>query len=211
MMGVMTADKTAKRVDSVIRWLERVKKSYSSGAKETALMDAECARADLEDLTLRMFGEFSVQGKLRGRNCFFVELAVAARAVFLSLIVVLMTVTPLSREALNVKRYVEAVEAVEAVKPEAEVEAEAEAVPVERKAAVIPVSPAESRPNLSQTTAQRVRKTASKPVPVQPKKTGITTDPPKQVRKTVAYDRVFSLVETGQRALRENRTVIKRK
>lgn len=208
-MRVMTADKTAKRVDSVIRWLERVKKSYSSGAKETALMDAECARADLEDLTLRMFGEFSVQGKLRGRNCFFVELAVVARAVFLSLIVVLMTVTPLSREALNVKRYVEAVEAVEAVKPEAK--AEAEAVPVERKAAVIPVSPAESRPNPSQTTAQRVRKTASKPVPVQPKKTGITTDPPKPVRKTVAYDRVFSLVETGQRALRENRTVIKRK
>ena len=41
-----------KRVAGIIRWLERLKKSYSSGALESALMDAECARADLENLRL---------------------------------------------------------------------------------------------------------------------------------------------------------------
>ena len=39
-----------KRIDGIIRWLERLKKSYKSGAMESALMDAECARADLEML-----------------------------------------------------------------------------------------------------------------------------------------------------------------
>ena len=41
-----------KRVAGIIRWLERLKKSYSAGSMENALMDAECARADLENLRL---------------------------------------------------------------------------------------------------------------------------------------------------------------
>lgn len=39
-----------KRVAGIVRWLERFQRSYRSGAMESALMDAECARADLETL-----------------------------------------------------------------------------------------------------------------------------------------------------------------
>ena len=39
-----------RRIAGIIRWLERFQSSYRSGAIESALMDAECARADLEDL-----------------------------------------------------------------------------------------------------------------------------------------------------------------
>ena len=41
-----------RRVDGIIRWLERFQSSYHSGALENALMDAECARADIENLRL---------------------------------------------------------------------------------------------------------------------------------------------------------------
>ena len=39
-----------KRVAGIVRWLERFQRSYKSGSMESALMDAECARADLETL-----------------------------------------------------------------------------------------------------------------------------------------------------------------
>ena len=60
----MKACKLEKRTDAVIRWLERMKIAYSSGAVESAYMDAECARADLEDLRSDVFAVMKPSGML---------------------------------------------------------------------------------------------------------------------------------------------------
>ena len=169
---------TEKKVDSIIRWLERFKKSYSSGAKETALMDAQCARADLEDLSLRMFREFGEHYN-SPQNCSSGKTALLVRAVVLSLIVIFMTVTPLARDI--VKRSAENSENLITVKHDT------------------------LKPDKRH--LQRQRKSSAKQLPVNKKKDTLT-DVPKQTRKSVAYDRVFSLVETGKRALRPNSSVI---
>lgn len=39
-----------KRISAVIRWMERCKEAWRSGSPESALMDAECAGSDLENL-----------------------------------------------------------------------------------------------------------------------------------------------------------------
>lgn len=176
---------TEKKVDSIIRWLERFKKSYSSGAKETALMDAQCARADLEDLSLRMFREFGEHYN-SPQNCSSAKPAVLVRAVVLSLIVILMTVTPLARDI--VKRSAENSEIVITVKHDT-------------------VKPDNHAAEIKPLQLQRQRKSSAKQLPVSKKKDTLT-DVPKQTRKSVAYDRVFSLVETGKRALRPNSSVI---
>lgn len=77
-----------KRADAVIRWLERMKKSYTSGKIEAALMDAECARADLEVLRSRVFADIK-----KPERTFILP-----RLFLLTAAIVMLTVTPLHDE-----------------------------------------------------------------------------------------------------------------
>ncbi|MBQ2615487.1 MAG: hypothetical protein IJG51_00585 [Synergistaceae bacterium] len=171
----MKVRKLEKRADGVIRWLERMKSAYSSGAVESAYMDAECARADLEDLR----SEF-LRPKERGRF-----LLMFSRVMFLAMMIVMIAVMPLSRERVVVAP--PEPEVVMLYPPEPEVKPEPQPKKSRAKTSAVkrPVQPATTAPV----------KSAQKP------KVSAQT-------KTVAYDKVYSLVQTGQRALKNDKSVI---
>ena len=196
-----------KKVAGIIKWLERLKKSYSSGAMESALMDAECARADLEDLRLDVWEKVSPSAHRnsavlsRVMNC--------ARTFSLSVIIVMMSVVPLSREVKAPE--IEPVKDVRAYAAPIVVFREYEA-PVfeqtltpertpkpEHKTADSSLSA--SSPQKKQTPQKR---TAQKHTQT-PARQNQTAKP----AATVPYDKVYSLIQTGQRALKNNSSVIK--
>ncbi len=79
-----------KRVAGIVRWLERFQRAYRSGAIESALMDAECARADLETLRRDVWSALDPSCLPRRRR------APLGRAVVSALLVVLATAVPVS-------------------------------------------------------------------------------------------------------------------
>ena len=180
-----------KRIAGIIRWLERLKQSYSSGMIESALMDAECARADLENLRQDVWAQAKSP---TGTSRTLVDVLVSsARTLSLALLIVMLSVVPLSREvyapAVSEPLSVHAgpiivIREYEPEKPEAVV-----AAPAQPKRQLALKRPAQKR---AQTPAPQV----------QPKpQTSAGTVPP--------YDKVYSLIQTGQRALKNNSTVIK--
>ena len=80
-----------KRVAGIVRWLERFQRSYKSGSMESALMDAECARADLETLRRDVWSSLGPCRLPRRRRGMFVS-----RAVLTAFLVVLATSAPVS-------------------------------------------------------------------------------------------------------------------
>lgn len=80
-----------KRVAGIVRWLERFQRSYKSGAMESALMDAECARADLETLRRDVWSSLGPSRVPRRRRGMLVS-----RAVLSAFLVVLATSVPVS-------------------------------------------------------------------------------------------------------------------
>ena len=178
----MKVRKLEKRADGVIRWLERMKSAYSSGAVESAYMDAECARADLEDLR----SEF-LRPKDSNKGMGF--LLTFSRAVFLAFMIVMVTVMPLSRDNMVMIETEPVIEAAPEVVMLPEPQVKPEPLPKKSRKAQ-PVK------RTVQPTVTAPVKSASKP----------KVSPP---TKTVAYDKVYSLVQTGQRALKNDRSVIK--
>ncbi|MBQ6774607.1 MAG: hypothetical protein IJP48_11190 [Synergistaceae bacterium] len=88
-----------RQIAGIIKWLERLKKSYDSGSMETALMEAECARADLEYLRQDVWDKVR-PGSLSifRRNKFLSALIAFSRPAFLALLIILLAVVPISRE-----------------------------------------------------------------------------------------------------------------
>ena len=80
-----------KRVAGIVRWLERFQRSYKSGAMESALMDAECARADLETLRRDVWSSLGPSRVPRRRRGMLLS-----RAVLSAFLVVLATSVPVS-------------------------------------------------------------------------------------------------------------------
>lgn len=175
-----------KRIAGIIRWLERFKQSYSSGAIENALMDAECAKADLEDLRLAVWSK--ARPKVRVSNSGW--LRSAAYALPLSVMIVMLMVMPLSREVVP----------VQPPEPESEEIVLAEPIVVVREADPEPVIRKAPAPAKKPAPAKRpvITRSASSPKP----------QPTKQVRASVAYDKVPYLLQTGRQALRNSSTVI---
>ena len=187
-----------KKVAGIIKWLERLKKSYSSGAMESALMDAECARADLEDLRLDVWEKVSPSA--HRDNAVLSRVMSCARTVSLSAIIVMMSVVPLSRDVKapeieplrNARAYTGPIvvfreyEAPITVPEHTLKPAEQTPKPEPKK------QPAQKR------TAPKRTQTSAKTETTRPKNSG-----------TVPYDKVYSLIQTGQRALKNNSSVIK--
>ena len=183
-----------KRVAGIIRWLERLKQSYSSGAIESALMDAECARADMEDFCQSL----ALWSKVRPEASKTVWINSFVRAIPLAAIIVMMMVIPLSKEIMPPLTAEQPVEEIVLAEPviviREEEEVEDEAKPVLRKSA-----PAQKR--------QAATKRTAKAQPSKPQTSASKTG--RQNTASVAYDQVFSLLQTGQRALKNTSTVIK--
>ena len=163
-------------------------------------MDAECARADLEDLRLDVWEKVSPSAH---RNSAVISRVLGyARTFSLSVIIVMASVVPLSRDVKA-----PAIEPVKTVKAAAPIvvfrEYEAHVTEHTQKpentnsdSSPNPQSSQKKHPQQKRSTSKRTQtqtKIASKP----------KTSP------AVPYDKVYSLIQTGQRALKNNSSVIK--
>ena len=184
-----------KRVAGIIRWLERLKKSYSSGAMESALMDAECARADLENLRRDVWAE--VRPSSRHENAIFLRVMSSVRTLSLAVIIVMLSVVPLSREVIAPVK--------QAVNPE----------PVHTGPIIVirEYEPPEWSDKPETPQVQPRKQTAQKrTAPKRMQTARISTAPAAGTQLSggsVPYDKVYSLIQTGQRALKNNSSVIK--
>lgn len=190
-----------KKVAGIIKWLERLKASYSSGAMESALMDAECARADLEDLRLDVWEKVSPSA--RRNSAGFSRVLGYARTVSLSVVIVMASVVPLSREAgapeaeplRNAGAYAGPIVVFREYEPPApEQTLKAPEQPPKPDAKIAESSPKKhpAQRRTAHRRAQAPARTAYKPAP----------------SGAVPYDKVYSLIQTGQRALKSNTSVI---
>lgn len=182
-----------RRIAGIIRWLERFQSSYRSGAIESALMDAECARADLEDLRSDVWRSVGAVRPSRVRR------AVVGWLSSLVLLAVLAVPSPLSRE--------------EGLTPRREVRAAVQEP--ERRVETPPPAPAEAAPAPATSRAVRAEKR-----PASGRRTRAATAAPKPegaaaVRPAprdggvVPYDTMFLLLQTGARALRNEGPAIR--
>ncbi len=169
-----------KRADAVIRWLERMKKSYRDGDAGSALMDAECARADIEALRHDVFAGMKTDRSMYHEV--FTLVMLMLRTLSLSLLVVMLSVFPIAKDRLPQPG---------GNAPEPLILAEPIAIVRED---ISPSAPSRKKPVKPQTA-----KPSPKPKP----------KPEPSNTKTVAYDKVFSLMQTGQRALKSNNSSIK--
>ena len=189
---VLTDNKIDKKVAGIIRWLERFKKSCSAGAIESALMDAECARADLENLRLDVWAV--LEPGVKPENKFFSRFLNFAKITSLAAVIVMLTVFPISQEikAPVIGHKKENLTLAEPIIIIREDNKKSEIKVKNENYAVKPKKPTRTanvkKPQIIQA------KTETKPEPEQ---------------KTVAYDKVFSLVRTGERALKNNSSIIK--
>ena len=194
-----------RRVAGIIHWLERLKQSYSSGALEIALMDAECARADLEDLRQDVWSK--VQPVETREKKFFSRLINFSKIAFLAVLVVLLMVVPIAKEVRMPVTLIEHEESKLEEKSE-------QTKPVlivqeikdykEDKA----VSSKPKKSNANKSSAPRKNAASSQNSNMVAKADNVNVKNSAKPEKTVAYDKVFSLVQTGQRALKNNSSVI---
>ena len=191
-----------KKVAGIIKWLERLKKSYSSGAMESALMDAECARADLEDLRLDVWEKVSPSA--HKNSAAFSRVLGYARTFSLAAIIVMASVVPLSRDVKapeieplkNARAYAGPIvvfREYEPPAPEQTLKAPEQTPKPEAKIA-------ESSPKKQPAQKRIAQKRAQIPAKIETKH---------KSSGTVPYDKVYSLIQTGQRALKNNTSVIK--
>ena len=171
-----------------------MKQSYSSGAMETALMDAECARADLENLRQDVWAK--VRPGSQQESTIFPRVMSSLRTLSLAVMIVLLAVVPLSREL--------PVPAIRNVRAEpadtGPIIVIHEYEPPKQKAqAVSPSSPAQPRKQTAQKRSAPKRAQAAQTPSAKPQPSA----------GTVPYDKVYSLIQTGQRALKNNSSVIK--
>ncbi|MBQ9527836.1 MAG: hypothetical protein IJR68_09505 [Fretibacterium sp.] len=183
-----------RRTAAVIRWLERFQNSYRAGALESALMDAECARADLEDLRIDVWervGRASLPRRLRAG-------AVCGLLLSTSLIV-MATASPIARG----EGFIPA--AVQAPLPRSPVVAELTPPPALQPEARPSVSPPGQKAVRHEARPQKKERPARK-AGVEPVREEVTARHPARV---VPDDKLFSLVQTGARALKNEDPVIK--
>ncbi|MCR5346235.1 MAG: hypothetical protein K6E38_00485 [Fretibacterium sp.] len=189
-----------RRVAAINRWLERFQRSYRSGAMESALMDAECARADLEDLRLDVWervGRASIPRRLRVG-------AVCGLLLSTSLIV-MATASPVAKGEGSVPAAVQVSPSRLCAAAESASPAPPAVQPVAKASAAAPVQKAvrrEPRPLPVKKEKERpVRRAAAEPVQ--------KAVPAKHPARVLPDNEVFSLVQTGSRALRNEDPVIK--
>ena len=177
-----------RRVDGIIRWLERFQSSYHSGALENALMDAECARADIENLRLDIWSRVgTVHAPRRAAFRGLMSCAVAALTILLA------TAVPLSRD------------------PVVNIAAAETPVTETRKVPETAEPPAKARKENAapKRTAQAKKSGAKRAASVSGTGAEAKSAKNEVKKKVVPYDKMFSLLQMGERALKNEESVIK--
>jgi len=213
MNEILIDKKFDKRVAGVIRWLERLKKSYSSGAMENALMDAECARADLENLRLDVWATLDTKGKQENKNKFLPGLLNFSRVVSLAALIVLLTGLPVSKEikipAVEYKKEkITFAEPIIVIREDSKPKTKKN----ENLKENLKIEKIQNKSDNNNIAAVKAKKTtfAANVKKTQPAVVGTEkNEPDEEEKKTVAYDKIFSLIQTGERALKNNSSVIK--
>jgi hypothetical protein len=213
-----------KRVAGIIRWLERCLKAYKAGAVESALMDVECARADIESLREDLWAKI----ELRHSDHFFLA-PLAPRARRLSVLrplaaflwafgMTLAAATPLSQDR-RANETQEGRFTLEWVTPdEMELLGNIRKRPDDSLAMTVtsaeplflpgpaPLSPPETR--LLRAPVQAKQRGPEKAQETQ-KIQKIQKIQERASAPSVPYDRIMLLVETGERAMKNQEPAIK--
>ncbi len=193
-----------KRIDGINRWLERLKQSYTSGAMENALMDAECAKADLEILRADVWNK--IQPRESDKNKFILRTVNFSKIAFLTLIIVLLAVFPISKEI-----------------PVAPLKEDKNKIVLAEPIQIIYEHESKYETPKPVQTVAKVNNNVNNNVATKPKRSVIQAETVKNIKpekpekiekvekpeKKVAYDDIFSLIQTGQRALKNNESVVK--
>ncbi|MCR4818487.1 MAG: hypothetical protein K5841_05980 [Fretibacterium sp.] len=185
-----------RRTAAIIRWLERFQKSYRAGAMESALMDAECARADLEDLRLDVWqriGRVSVPRRLRG--------GAVCGLLLSTLLIVMATASPIARR----EGFTPSAAQAPLSRPPVAAESKSPAHSDLQLKAWTSVSPPAQKAARREARPQKKERPARKAA-AEPAREAVTARHPARV---VPDGKLFSLVQTGARALKNEDPVIK--
>ena len=91
-----------KKIAVINKWLDRLVKSYKSGAMENALIEAECAKADLEDLRQDVWAKVIKPAKKSGFSFSAFNFNVMPKSfsgvLILSALIVMLMVVPLKKD-----------------------------------------------------------------------------------------------------------------
>ena len=213
-----------RRVAVIIRWLERCVKSYKSGAMESALMDAECARADMENLRGDLWEK--LEGRcIRVRRFSFIKMTEVLVCV---MGVLLISATPLAlqQNAIMEERAggrfslewisPDEMELLSNLRKSPDVVTAFSVEPADNALLEEPVSLALEEPIFTPVVVSPVIATLSKtPVraiePARSRNTerSSTSTEQKKPDTTMSYENILALIETGERAMNNNSPAIR--
>lgn len=201
-----------RRIAVIMRWLERCLNEYRAGSLESALMDAECARADIETLRQDVWAKLERRhGRVSWRGAFWGRFSSAALSVLLLL---LLTASPLSTVPSSVLEpgFEEGVSADELSLWSSSLRRDEQGF--ERRLwSEVPLGEAAASKKIAvaqpPAPSARGRKTRPGGAREAEKERVISRQTPSAKAKTVAYDRMFSLLQTGSRALKNEEPIIK--
>ena len=179
-------------------------------------MDAECARADLEDLRLDVWEKVSPSA--RRNSAVLSRVLNCARTVSLSAVIVMAWVVPLSREVKapeieplkNARAYTGPIVVFREYDRPAEQNSSTSAGSISPRKDDTPAeNHTESRTAESSPASSAKKQPAQKRTAPKRAQSQARTDTRAKSAGTVPYDKVYSLIQTGQRALKNNSSVIK--
>ena len=192
-----------RRIIAIIRWLERCSKECSAGTLESALMDVECARADIDRLRDEVWAKLERRhtAKVRARSALtFVHV------LFLSLGVVMAAPTSTDRFQEAPAMSFSASVRPTVAEPPNEISRET----------VVAISVNETRHEIvaqSPPLSQQQERAKTRPS-TENRGENKSTPAPKKIEtheeeKYIPYDRIISLVQTGEKALKNTEPAIK--
>ena len=211
-----------KKIAVINKWLERLVQSYKSGAMENALLEAECAKADLEDLRQDVWAKIIRPAKKSGFSLNAFNFNVMSKSfsgvLILSVLIVMLMVVPIKKDVLPVT-------ANNPVKVKIENEVVNNNNSVKNNLSAENLKPVQAQTQIQITnnkkTAPAKKRNAAPSKKLAVKSTHnqsnanakmtaneIQNKSPENNRKKIPYDSVFYLMQTGERALKNNNSVI---
>jgi hypothetical protein len=195
-----------KRIAGIIRWLERCLEAQRAGELESALMDVECARADMDLLRDGVWSKLDRRRAARRRRAFVLALFKTALG---AAVILLAAATPLSfplgkLDKLEKKARQETIAALEpAILDETKTTppAELREIPIGRENLQAEFLPSSAGP----------ARTAVSAISVNPKRTEARSTPDRQDERNemnLSYENILALVQMGEKALKNEKPAI---
>jgi hypothetical protein len=211
-----------KRIAGIIRWLERCLEAHRAGEMESALMDVECAQADMDLLRDRVWSKLDRRRAARRRRAFAAAFLKTALGIA---VIILATATPLAflresgEEISEENSWKETAAAPElAVFDEKEppggsfafADGAKDARRLEASVALaVLTAPAQPKSSPERTAAYAVpKRTEAKARPVAASRQGEKYESGKDDGMNLSYESILALVQTGEKALKNENPAI---